>query len=72
MMDASPAVSAPTTRQLELENGQTTARMLSTQTAAPLTVVQSQMPSYLVGMLAAGFCILTGILLSIWLEVKKK
>lgn len=45
---------------------------VSAQTAAPLTVVQSQMPSYLVGMLAAGFCIVTGILLSIWFGVKKK
>ncbi len=70
MMDVSPATSASPAQQLE--SGQTTERMLSAQTAAPLTVVQSQMPSYLVGMLAAGFCILTGILLSIWLEVKKK
>ena len=47
-------------------------RPVSAQTAVPLTVVQSQMPSYLVGMLAAGFCIVTGILLSIWFGFKKK
>lgn len=40
--------------------------------AAPLTVVQSQMNTFLVGMLAAGFCIVTGILLSIWFRGKKK
>ncbi len=38
----------------------------------PLTIVQSRMPSYLVGMLAAGFCIVTGILLSLWFGAKKK
>lgn len=40
--------------------------------AAPLTVVQDRMPSYLVGMLAAGSCIVTGVLLWLWLGGKKK
>lgn len=38
----------------------------------PLTVVQDRMPTYLIGMLAAGFCMVTGVLLSLWLGGKKK
>ena len=45
---------------------------LSTSGPASLTVVRSQMPSYMVGMLATGFCIVTGILLSVWFNLKKK
>jgi hypothetical protein len=40
--------------------------------AAPLTVVQDRMPTYLIGLLAAEFCIVTGIVLSLWLGRKKK
>ena len=40
--------------------------------AAPLVIVQNQMPAFLVGMLAAGFCIVTGILLSVWFRQKKQ
>lgn len=42
------------------------------QNLAPLTVVQDRMPVFLTGMLAAGFCIVTGILLSVWFRQKKK
>ena len=38
----------------------------------PLTVVQDRLPTYLIGMLAAGFCMVTGVLLSLWLRGKKK
>jgi hypothetical protein len=40
--------------------------------AAPLTIVESQMSPFLSGMLAAGFCIMVGIVLSLWFRGKKK
>lgn len=43
-----------------------------TQPVSGLTVVQNQMPTYLVGMLATGFCITIGIVLCLWFTVKKK
>ena len=63
-----PASALPAQRA----SGQAAVQALSAAAAAPLTVVQSQMPSYMVGMLAAGFCIVAGILLSVWFRLKKK
>ena len=40
--------------------------------AAPLTVFRDGMPSWVAGMLAAGFCIVIGILLRVWFSVRKK
>jgi hypothetical protein len=39
--------------------------------AAPLIIVESQMSPFLSGMLAAGLCIVIGILLSLWFRSKK-
>lgn len=39
--------------------------------AAPLTIVESQMSPFLLGMMAAGVCIVIGILLSLWFRSKK-
>ncbi len=40
--------------------------------AGDLVVVGDRMPAYLVGMLAAGFCIMTGIALHLWLSSPKQ
>lgn len=40
--------------------------------AVPLTIVESQMSPFFSGMLAAGLCIMAGILLSLWFRRKKK
>lgn len=42
------------------------------QSASGLTIVQNRMPTYFIGMLAAGFCIVIGIALCLWFSVKKK